>query len=406
MGTRAKALAHSASAAFAFVMTLGVVNLFADMTYEGATAINGQFLASLGASAGAVSIIAGIGEFLGYSLRSVAGFAADKTGRYWLITFLGYSVNLLAVPAMALAGSWPVAAALMLVERVGRAMRKPTVEAMLSYSTGKHGRGWVYAVNSALDETGAALGPLMIAFTLYRKASFRTGYALLLVAAALALAALVVARVMFPVPKRLEKGGPATATARGFTRAYWLYMIGGALFAAGLASFELVAVHLSKTGAVTGHWIPVFLSIATIAGVVASLVLGRLYDRIGIGTVVAAVALAAGYPYLVFFGGFRTVLLGLLLWGVAYATQDTLLKVLIASVLPGSRRNFAFGLFYLGYGGGWLAGSLTTGLLYDRSRPTLVAFITAALIASIPLFLLGANAKGSLESRRPAGDHA
>jgi MFS family permease len=393
----AKSLARPAASAFAFVLTMGVVNLFADMTYEGGTAINGQFLGSLGATAAAVGIIAGLGEFLGYSLRSVSGFVADKTGRYWLITMLGYAVNLLAVPAMALAGSWPVAAGLMLTERMGRAMRKPTVEAMLSYSTGKHGRGWVYAVNTAMDETGAALGPLLIAFALYRKASFRAGYALLLISAVLALASVVVARVTFPVPKQLERGGPPTATARGFTRAYWLYMGGGALFAAGLASFELVAFHLSKTGTVTVHWVPVFLSIATIAAVAASLILGRLYDRIGIGAVVLAVTLSAGYPYLVFFGGFRTVLFGLLFWGVAYAVQDTLLKALIAGVLPSGRRNFAFGLFYLGYGGGWLVGGLTTGLLYDRSRAALAGFITVALLASIPLFVLGARARAPRE---------
>src|SRR5262245_25459098 len=386
-----RSLAGPAGSAFAFVMTMGVVNLFADMTYEGSTAINGQFLASLGAGAAAVSIIAGVGEFLGYSLRSVSGYLADKTGRYWLITFAGYAINLLAVPAMALAGSWPAAAALMLAERTGRAMRKPTVEAMLSYSTGKHGRGWVYALNTAMDETGAALGPLFIAGALAKGASFPTGYALLLVSAALALGSLVVARVLFPVPARLERGGPATAHATGFTRAYWLYMTGGAIFAAGVGSFELVAFHLTRAQVVTGPWIPFFLSIATVASIAASLILGRLYDRIGIGAVIGAIALAAAYPFLVFLGAFWVGLAGLLLWGVAYATQDTLLKVLIASVLPEGRRNFAFGLFYLGYGGGWLVGSVATGLLYERSRMGLAAFVAVMLAGSIPLFALGAR---------------
>src|SRR5438876_8713913 len=153
--------------AFRFVVTMGIVNLFADTTYEGGASINGPFLGSLGATATAVSIIAGLGEFLGYSLRSVAGFIADRTGKYWPITFIGYSINLLAVPAMALADHWPAAAILILAERVGRAIRKPTVEAMLSYSTGKLGRGWVYGLNTALDETGATVGPLLLALVLF-----------------------------------------------------------------------------------------------------------------------------------------------------------------------------------------------------------------------------------------------
>ncbi len=155
------------SPAFNFVLTMGVVNLFGDMTYEGGGAINGQFMASLGASAAVVSITAGLGEFLGYSLRSISGYISDRTGRYWLITFIGYAINLLAVPAMALAGNWQVAALLILAERIGRAIRKPTVEAMLSYTTGKHGKGWVYGVNTALDETGATLGPLIMSLVLF-----------------------------------------------------------------------------------------------------------------------------------------------------------------------------------------------------------------------------------------------
>jgi len=133
----ATAIRHSGSPALRFVLTMGLVNLFADMTYEGGGAINGPFLGTLGASAVAISIVAGSGEFLGYSLRAVAGYVADKTSRYWVVTFIGYAINLLAVPAMALAGSWQIAATLIIAERVGRAIRKPTVEAMLSYTTGE-----------------------------------------------------------------------------------------------------------------------------------------------------------------------------------------------------------------------------------------------------------------------------
>jgi hypothetical protein len=183
------------SPAFNFALTMGVVNLFGDMTYEGGGAINGQFMATLGASAAVVSITAG--EFLSYSLRSVSGYIADTTGRYWLITFIGYAINLLAVPAMAFAGNWQVAALLILAERIGRAIRKPTVETMLSYATGKHGKGWVCAVNTALDETGATLGPLMMALVLLLHGDYRTGYALLLISSVLALGALTVARVNF-----------------------------------------------------------------------------------------------------------------------------------------------------------------------------------------------------------------
>jgi MFS family permease len=384
---------RAASHAFRFVLAMGVVNLFADMTYEGGASINGPFLGTLGASAAAISIIAGVGEFLGYSLRSVAGYVSDKTERYWLITFIGYSVNLLAVPTMALAGAWPVAAGLVLAERVGRAIRKPTVESMLSYTTGRLGRGWVYAVNSALDETGATVGPLLIALVLFLKGNYRTGYALLLFSALSALAALTVARVVFPLPSRLETG--RTAQATGFTRSYWLYMLAGSCFAAGLMSFELISYHLSSTGIVTRYWIPLFLALSTGMGVIASLILGKLFDRIGLPIVLAAVFLSALFSPFVFLGGFFVALFGMMLWGIGYATQDTLLKAIIAGVLPEGRRNLAFGLFYLGYGGGWLVGSVTAGLLYERSLPLLIAFSVAVQLASLPAFFVAQRAMRS-----------
>jgi MFS family permease len=384
--------AFGGSPAFHFVLTMGVVNLFGDITYEGGASINGPFLATLGGSAAAISIIAGVGEFLGYSLRSVAGYAADRTGKYWLITFIGYAINLFAVPAMALAGDFKVAAALILAERIGRAIRKPTVEAMLSYTTNEIGRGWVYALNNALDEIGATLGPLLMALVLVMNGSYRTGYALLLISVALTLASLVAARIGFPLPSRLEQGH--TAREKAFTRSYWVYVAAGAFFAAGLMSFEFISYHLSKTGVATAQWIPLLLAISTGFGVIASLVLGRLYDRTGLPVVLGAVALSALFAPLVFFGGFAAMVAGMLLWGLGYAVQDTLLKALIAGVLPEAKRNLAFGLFYAVYGLGWLIGSAVTGLLYEQSHMAVVIFSVAVQAASLPLFVM-ANRQGS-----------
>lgn len=389
-------MARSASVtspAFLFVMTTGIVNLFGDITYEGGGSINGPFMASLGASAVIVSVTAGLGEFLGYALRLPAGYAADRTGRYWLITFVGYVINLFAVPAMALAGSWQVAAALVLAERIGRALRKPTVEAMLSYTTGELGKGWVYALNNALDEIGATVGPLIIALVLLLKGDFRTGYAFLTISAVAALVALVVARVNFPLPSRLETGH--TAPAKDFGKAYWLYLLAGALFAAGLMSFELISYHLSKTKIASEQWIPVMLAISTAFGVLANLVFGKAYDRVGLPVVIVAVCASAAFSPFVFLGGFWLVLFGMLLWGVGYATQDTLLKAIVAEVLPEGKRNFAFGLYYAGYGVGWLVGSIVAGLLYENSRAALTAFSIIIQLASVPVFVLAGRQERS-----------
>jgi hypothetical protein len=117
-----------------FVVIIGIVNFFADFTYEGARGIVGPFLGSLGASAAVLGFVAGLGELMGYASRSVSGYLADKSHRHWVFAFLGYAVNILAIPSLALATKWPVAATLVVAERVGRSIRKPTVDGMLSYA--------------------------------------------------------------------------------------------------------------------------------------------------------------------------------------------------------------------------------------------------------------------------------
>jgi hypothetical protein len=259
---------------------------------------------------------------------------------------------------MAMARSWQVAAVFILLKRIGRAIRKPTVEAMLSYTTGQLGKGGVYGLNTALDELGATLGPLVVALLLFMGWSYQAAYAILLVSALLTLASLTVARINFPLPSCLEQG--KTAPMRGFSRAYWLYMAAGACFAAGLLSFELISFHLANTKILAVPWVPVMLGFSTGCAAIASVVLGKLYDHAGMPVVFAAVLFSSLFAPFVFNGSLTAGLIAMPLWGVGYATQDTLLKVLIASVLPEGKRNTAFGLYYIGYGGGWLIGSIVT----------------------------------------------
>ncbi len=174
-----------ANRAFRFVVTIGIVSLFADMTYEGARGITGPFLGSLGASATAIGLIVGFAELIGYGLRSVSGYFADSTHQYWAFIFVGYATNLLAVPALALAGNWPAAAALIVVERTGRAIRRPAVQAMISHAGQTLGHGWVFGLHEALDQAGATIGPLITALILYLRGSYQNAFAVLLISALL-----------------------------------------------------------------------------------------------------------------------------------------------------------------------------------------------------------------------------
>src|ERR1051325_1251873 len=264
-----------------FVVTVGIVNFFADFTYEGARGIVGPFLGSLGASASVLGFVAGLGELMGYALRSVSGYFADKSHRHWVFAFVGYAVNMLAVPALALTTQWPAGATLVVAERVGRGIRKPTVDAMLSYAGKSIGAGWAFGLNEALDQAGATVGPLLMALILYFHRGFRVGFAALLVPALLAIGTLIVARLLHPRPHELEEGVEHAFGQVDFRRRYWLYLLAGALIAAGFADFALIGFHFHKANTVSANLIPVYYAVAMASSALVSIPLGRLFDRFG-----------------------------------------------------------------------------------------------------------------------------
>ncbi len=161
--------------ALKFIILIGVVSLFADMTYEGARSITGPYLAILGASAVTVGFVAGFGELAGYVLRFFSGRFVDSTGRHWAVTIGGYLINLLAVPLLALAGSWEVAAVLIITERLGKGIRVPSRDVMLSHARSQVGQGWGFGLHQALNQIGAILGPLIVVTILFYHGNYQAG---------------------------------------------------------------------------------------------------------------------------------------------------------------------------------------------------------------------------------------
>lgn len=373
-----------AKAALRFVILIGIISLFADFTYEGARSVNGQFLETLGASAAVVGFIAGFGELIGYALRYVFGYIADKTKRYWLNAIAGYTLNLFAVPALALAGSWQIAAVLIIAERTGRAIRKPAVESMLSSAGTQTGQGWAFGLHEALDQTGATLGPLMMALTLYMKNGYRHGYALLIIPALLSIATVLIARYIYKNPKSFEK--PSPLHFEGYTRKYWWYMAAAACVAAGFADFALIGYHFQQKGVVATGLIPVYYSIAMAVGAIGALVLGKLFDKNNMATVTLSFLAAAFFAPLVFLGHGVVILLGMVLWGIGSAAQESLIKPLVSGVIAASKRATAFGLFDTGFGTAWFLGSWLMGILYSKSVHDLVYFSVLLQILAVPIF--------------------
>ncbi|KXK28768.1 MAG: multidrug resistance protein MdtH [Candidatus Brocadia sinica] len=375
------------TAALKFIVLLGVVSLFADVTYEGARSINGPYLALLGANATTVGFVAGLGELIGHGLRLVSGYVSDKIGRYWAITLFGYALNMLAVPALALAGHWEIAAVLMIAERLGKAIRTPARDAMLSYATREIGRGKGFGLHEALDQIGAVLGPLTVAGVLYFREGYRTGYVVLFVPAIMAISVLLTARWLYPQPRNLEVGQPVLET-KGFPGKFWLYLVAVAMIAAGYADFPLIAYHFKKVSVVSDTWIPLFYAIAMGVDAIAALFFGYLFDRKGISILVVASLFSMLFPPLVFLGNFTVAIIGVALWGMGMGAQESVMRAAVAEMVPIARRGTGYGIFNTGYGIFWFLGSALMGVLYDFSLVSLVIFSVVAQLASVPLLLL------------------
>lgn len=383
--------------ALRFVAIIGVVNLFADFTYEGGRGIVGAFLGHLGASGAAVGAVAGGGELAGYAIRSVAGVIADRTGLYWLDVWVGYAINLLCVPALALAGSWPAAAGLLIGERVGRGIRKPVTSAMLSHAGRSLGSGRVFGINELLDQTGATIGPLVVACAVAR-GGYALGFGVLLVPALLTLALLSFATVAGRdvVPRDEKTSEPAVRDWPAFRR----YAIGGALVAAGYVDFALIAFRFQRDHVAGVAAISIWFAVAMAVGAIAAPILGRLYDRIGRPVVAIALALGAAATPLAFLGRGMTAQAGAALWGVGTAVQDALLLALVSGVLAQRRRATSFGLYDLLFGAAWFVGSTICGVLLDRSILALVLFSTLLQLCAIPFFLASSSERVSVAPKR------
>jgi len=366
-----------------FIVWMGIVSLFADVTYEGARSIIGPFLENLGANATEVGVIAGFGEMVAAGLRFFSGKLVDRTRAYWAMAFLGYGLTFVAVPLLALAGNWPLAAVLIIAERTGKGLRAPATDVLLSGATGKVGHGWGFGLHTALDQTGAVLGPLLVAAIVARSHKFGPAFLPLAIPAVASLAALVAARTvrLDPAPSPRHPTQPAK-----FPRVFWLYVTAAGLLACGFFDFALLAFHFEKTGLARPAVIPLVYAGAMAVNGATAPAFGRLFDRFSLPVLALGIAISTIALPLGFLGGFGAAVAGAGCWAAGLGLQDSTLRAGIAQVVSMEKRGTAFGVFNGVFGVSWFIGSAVMGLLYDRSVIALVVFGMVLQVAAAIMF--------------------
>jgi hypothetical protein len=368
--------------AFRFIIALGIVSLLADMTYEGARGIIGPYFQSLGATAAQVGFIAGFGEMIAASLRLFSGRLVDRTRAYWTIAILGYFLNLVAVPFLALAGNWQAAALLIIAERTGKGLRGPAVDVLLSEATEVVGHGWGFGLHAAMDQAGAVLGPILVTIAVARTHHFEPAFLWLAAPAGGAMLALILARASRLRTKKV----PPVFKMEKFPRVFWMYVVAAGLLALGFIDFPLLAYHFQKSAATKAEVIPLLYAAAMGLSGLTALLFGKLFDWFGIQTIVLAIVISMLALPFGFLGGHVGVYLSVGCWATGVGAQDALLRPGIAQIVSMNKRGSAFGSLNGIYGVLWFLGSAAMGLLYDYSIVVLVVFGVAAQIASAIMF--------------------
>lgn len=373
------------------VLTFGYVSLAADMVYEGMRSASGPLLLSLGASAFIVGLVTGAGEAIALGLRLVSGPLADRTGRHWQLTVQGYVLTAVSVPLLAVtpfigAAGLAVASGLIILERTGKAIRSPSKSTLLARMAKPVGRGRGFAVHKALDQVGAFGGPLLVAGLAALTGHLWAGFAALAVPGIATVVLLALLRrgtnLDQPTPVEDEPDEPTGPLPGSF----WAFSVSCACSTLGLMTFGVMSVHLVRANLVTEAWVPIVYAGAMAVQAVAALASGFVYDSIGPRILYGLPVLVSTVPALVFADRLGIVLIGIAVWGLATAVQDSTVKALVADLVPGDRLATSYGVFATAQGLGALAGGALAGGLYERHLGLLIAII--ALLQAMSLITL------------------
>ena len=376
------------SAAMTFIVLFGMVSLFSDMTHESANSIRGAFLSLAGASAAVIGFVSGLGELVGYGLRYVFGRLTDRTRRYWPMVLFGYALDVVAVPALALVGrhGWVLACALLIVQRLGKAIKKPAKDTVMSFAATQEGVGKSFAIQELLDQIGAVLGPLLLYLIMLFQhrddtfSDYRTCFAFLAIPGAITLLLLWLTYKRFPHPENFEPE-PKEYVPFHVSKRFVVYILGISLFAFGFADYSLIVMHFSRQHLFTAAVLPLLYALAMLTDAASAFVFGWMYDRHARLSLVLSTLVAAPFAVFAFLGGgVGSAVLGVVLWGIGMGAQESILKAAVATMVPKRSRATGYGIFECCFGTAWFLGSWLLGVLYDQS---LLAMTVVSVVAQL-----------------------
>lgn len=389
------------SPAVTVIIIFGIISMLGDVIYETARSVNSQYLNLLGISAAKVGLVFGIGEFLGYFLRLVAGFLSDKSGKHWVFMFIGYG-TLLVVPVMGFTMNWNILIVLILMERIGKALRSPAKDTILSKVSEKQvGVGFAFGIQEALDQIGAFLGPLIFTMIFYFTGKsgiiqYQSGYKFLIIPFILLMFFLTFANRRVKKEKLIPDTITKEFQSETLKPVFWIYTAFTFFCTLGFVNFSIIGYHLKANSLMTDGNITLLYSVAMIVDAATALLVGKAYDRLknktgmktgGLVVLMFIPFITLLLPFLTLSSSDILIIIGMVAFGIVVGTHETIMRSAIADITPFNKRGTGYGVFNSVYGLALLGGSALMGWLYDLNQMVIIiGFTCVAEVISILIY--------------------
>ncbi|HIK38215.1 MAG: MFS transporter [Geminocystis sp.] len=389
-------MALSRKNALTLIFLFGIISLLGDIIYEGARSVNGQYLNTLGVSAFVVGFVMGMGEFFGYFIRLFSGYIADRIGSYWFFVILGYGL-LMSVPLLSISDFWAIAALLIILERIGKGLRSPAKDTLVSHGTKNIGTGLGFGILEFVDQIGAVIGPLVFTFLFISlqtpqktTADYQRGYGLFWIPFLMLILILLFTFFRFKKLDKLQRL-KANNSSPNIPKYFWIFLSFTFINTLGFVNFALIGYHLRSNQILPEGYIPFLYSVAMTVDAIFGIILGRLYDSLKLRNrhIYILLALPIITAITVSLGFSKTVVLtfpAICLWGGIMGAHETVMKAVVSDITSLSNRGTSFGIFHTIYGFATFLGGVIAGFLYDISVELMVGILILIELLAIPMF--------------------
>jgi MFS family permease len=372
--------------AYLGILLLGTVSLLGDVVYEGSRGIVPDYLKFLGATAFVVGLVGGLGDFLGYTMRLVSGFLVDATRAYWVFILLGYGL-IASIPLLGIATGLEIAILLVLLERLGKALRAPSRDTVLSIVSKGVGSGKAFGIHELLDQVGAIIGPLFVAaFMFYSSNDYHYTFSLLFIPFIMLLVALVYTYRKIGSQTAVYEQKRPEERIRKLSKPFYIYTLAVLLNTVGLIPYTLI---LFKAATILDpaqqQWmIPLIYVLIQGVDAPAAILSGYAFDKLGIRVLILPFLLSIFPPLLAMASSELPMLIAsAAIFGLVLGMQESIYRAAVAELTPISSRGTAYGIFNTAYGVGFLISGVVFGWMIDNQAP--FAFtVFYALIMQFP----------------------